>query len=123
MTLKRASKLGQLLLDEGLVTEADLRRALEAQGKDNKRLGEQLIDLGILSPKAMLSALAKQLNVKACQLRHGLIDPAVARLLDKDEAVRLKVLPMFKVGDTLTVAMAEPQSLPTIDRLSALTGC
>jgi type IV pilus assembly protein PilB len=123
MTLKRASKLGQLLLDEGLVTEADLRRALEAQGKDNKRLGEQLIELGILSPKAMLSALAKQLNVKACQLRHGLIDPAVARLLDKDEAVRLKVLPMFKVGDTLTVAMAEPQSLPTIDRLSALTGC
>ncbi len=123
MPLKRTSKLGQLLLDQGLVTEADLRRALEAQGKDNKRLGEALIDLGILSPKAMLSALSRQLEVKACQLRHGLIDPAVARLLDRDEAARLKALPLFKVGDTLTVAMAEPQSLPTIDRLSALTGC
>lgn len=123
MSLKRANKLGQLLLDEGLVTEDDLRRALEAQSKDNKRLGEQLIDLGILSPKAMLSALAKQLGVKGCQLRHGLIDPGVARLLDREEAARLKALPMFKVGDTVTVAMAEPQSLPTIDRLSALTGC
>jgi len=123
MTLKRMNKLGQLLLDEGLVTEADLRRALEAQGKDNKRLGEQLIELGILSPKAMLSALAKQLNVKACQLRHGLIDPAIARLVDREQATRLKALPLFKVGDTLTVAMAEPQSLPTIDRLSGLTGC
>ncbi len=123
MTLKRTSKLGQILLDEGLVTEDDLRRALEAQSKDNKRLGEQLIDLGVLSPQAMISALAKQLGVKGCQLRHGLIDPNIAHLLDRDEAARLKALPMFKVGDTLTVAMAEPQSLPTIDRISALTGC
>jgi hypothetical protein len=123
MPLKRVNKLGQVLLDEGLVTETDLRRALESQDKDNKRLGEVLMDMGILSPKAMLSALAKQLNVKAVQLRHGLIDPAVARLLDREEAARLKALPLFKVGDTLTVAMAEPQALPTIDRLGALTGC
>ncbi len=123
MSLRRVGKLGQLLLDEGLVTEDDLRRALDAQSKDNKRLGEQLIDLGVLSPKAMLSALGKQLNVKACQLRHGLIDPGVARLLDREEAARLKALPMFKVRDRLTVAMCEPQSLPAIDRLSALTGC
>jgi type IV pilus assembly protein PilB len=123
MALKRTNKLGQILIDEGLVTEADLRRALDAQGKDNKRLGEQLIDMGILSPKAMLSALAKHLGVKACQLRHGLIDPTAARLIDKEEAARLKALPLFKVGDVLTVAMAEPQALPTVDRLAALTNC
>jgi type IV pilus assembly protein PilB len=123
MALKRTNKLGQILLDEGLVTEDDLHRALEAQNKDNKRLGEALIDLGILSPQAMISALAKQLNVKGVQLRHGLIDPNVAKLLDAEEAERLKVLPLFKVSDVLTVAMAQPQSLPTIDRLSALTGC
>ncbi|MGD8453707.1 MAG: ATPase, T2SS/T4P/T4SS family [Phycisphaerae bacterium] len=123
MSVHRTGKLGQLLLDEGLVTEADLLRALEAQNTDNRRLGELLIDLSILSPKAMLSALAKQLGVKCCQLRHGLIDPAAARLLDREEATRLKVLPLFKVEDRLTVAMTEPQALPTIDRLSALTGC
>ncbi|MCK4340904.1 MAG: Flp pilus assembly complex ATPase component TadA [Phycisphaerae bacterium] len=123
MSLKRSNKLGQILLDEGLVTEDDLRRALQAQGQDNKRLGELLIDLGILSPLAMISALARQLNIKGCQLRHGLIDPAVAQLLDREEAARLKALPLFKVGETVTVAMAEPQSLPTIDRLSALTRC
>ena len=123
MTPKRSDKLGQLLMEEGLVTEAELLRALQAQSKDNRRLGELLIELGILSPKAMLSALAKQLGVQACQLRHGLIDPVAARLLDREEALRLKALPLFKVGDTLTVAMAEPQSLPTIDRLNALTGC
>jgi type IV pilus assembly protein PilB len=122
MKLKRTDKLGELLLAEGLVTEADLLRALKHQHADNKRLGELLIDLHLLSPTALLSALAKQLSVKACHLRHGLIDPNVARLLDHDEAVRLKALPLFKVGNVLTVAMAEPQSLPTIDRLSLLTG-
>ncbi|MBP9027151.1 MAG: Flp pilus assembly complex ATPase component TadA [Phycisphaerae bacterium] len=119
----RTNKLGQLLVEQGLVSEADLLRALEAQNKDNKRLGEVLIDMGILSPKAMLSALAKQLKVKCCHLRHGLIDPAVARLVDREQAARLRVLPLFKVGNTLTVAMAEPQSLPSVDLLSAVTGC
>jgi type IV pilus assembly protein PilB len=123
MGLMRTNKLGQLLLEQGLVSETDLLRALEAQNKDNKRLGEVLIDLGILSPKAMLSALAKQLKVKCCHLRHGLIDPAAARLVDREQAARLRVLPLFKVGNTLTVAMAEPQSLPTVDLLSSVTGC
>jgi type IV pilus assembly protein PilB len=122
MAVKRSSKLGQLLVDEGLVTEVELHRALEVQKKDGQRLGEALIDLGILSPKSLLGALAKQFNVKYCVLRHGLIDPAAARLIDREEAARLKALPLFKVGDTLTVAMMEPQSLPTIDRISALTG-
>jgi type IV pilus assembly protein PilB len=123
MKLTRVNKLGEMLVAEGLVSEDDLLRALKHQHSDNKRLGELLIDLKLLSPTALLSALAKQLNVKACQLRHGLIDPNIARLLDQEEAKRLKALPLFKVGKTLTVAMAEPQSLPTIDRLSLLTGC
>ncbi len=123
MKLTRTNKLGEMLIAEGLVSEDDLLRALKHQHGDNKRLGELLIDLKLLSHNALISALAKQLNVKGCQLRHGLIDPNVARLLEREEAARLKALPMFKVGGTLTVAMAEPQSLPTIDRLSLLTGC
>ncbi len=123
MRLGPKSKLGQLLVNEGLVTEQDLVRALKHQHSDNKRLGEILVDMGILSPQALLSALARHLGVKGVHLRHGLIDPAVARLLDKEEAERLRALPMFKVFDELTVAMADPQSLPTIDRLEQLTGC
>jgi type IV pilus assembly protein PilB len=126
MNVKRVSKLGQLLVSEGLITDAELQRALEAPSSgpgDSKRLGQKLVDLGVISSSALLSALARQLNVKACQLRHGLIDPAVARLLERSEAERLRALPLFKVEGVLTVAMAEPQMLPTIDRISALTGC
>jgi type IV pilus assembly protein PilB len=124
MSLRRGGKkLGQVLLAEGLLNEQELTRALGFQHQDNKRLGEILIERNFLSATALLSALGKHLHVKAVYLRHGLIDPVVARLLDKQEAVRLRVLPLFKVRGQVTVAMTEPQSLPTIDRLASLTGC
>jgi len=122
MRFGKGDKLGQMLVQEGLVREEDLLRALKHQHADNKRLGELLVELNLLSPAALLSALSRHLGVKAVQLRHGLIDPAVARLLDREEAQRLKALPLFKVRNTLTVALADPQSLPTIDRLAHLTG-
>ena len=123
MNLKRAGKLGELLLAEGLLSEEELVRALALQAKDNKRLGEVLVEKSFLSATALLSALARQLGVKCVLLRHGLIDPQAAQLLDKDEAARLKALPLFKVNGVLTVAMAEPQSLPSVDRLATLTRC
>jgi type IV pilus assembly protein PilB len=116
-------KLGEMLLSEGLVTEEQLRAALVKQQTEGGRIGEILVTTGALSAQALVKCLAKRLGVKGCCLRHGLIDPKVARLLGRDEAERLGVLPMFKVGETLTVAMAEPQSLPTIDRLSEMTHC
>ncbi len=123
MSLKRGNKLGNTLIEQGLIDEADLQRALKHQGSDNKRLGETLVELKLLSPTALLGALANHLHVRACYLRHGLIDPEVARLLSYEEAARLKALPLFKVGNRLTVAMTEPQSLRAIDQLTRLTGC
>lgn len=122
MKRQPTNKLGQMLVEQGLVKEADLHRALAVQARDDKRLGEVLVDMEILSSTALLSALARQLNVKAVHLRHGLIDPTVARLLGPEEAQRLNVLPLFKVGDVITVAMSEPKSLPKIDRIRSLTG-
>ena len=123
MSIRRQGKLGKYLLDQGLVSDEQLLRALQLQERDNRKLGEILIELGVLSQGALLSALAANLNVRCVQLRHGLIDPVAARLIDREESQRLKVLALFKVENQLTVAMAEPQSLPTVDRLAKLTGC
>ena len=123
MNLRRNVRIGEVLIEQGLLSEQDLQRALRHQTTDNKRLGEVLIDMKMLSPTAMLNALARHLNLKACYLRHGLIDPQVARLLSREEAARLKALPLYKVRDQLTVAMAEPQSLRKLDQLARLTGC
>ena len=119
----QTKKLGEQLIAEGAITPEQLEEALASQGSSGEHLGQSLVEMGMLPASTLVETLANRLGVKGCVLRHGLIDPKVAKMLDKDEAQRLKALLLFKVGEVLTVAMAEPQSLPSIDRLQYLTGC
>jgi type IV pilus assembly protein PilB len=121
--ISKGAKLGQTLVELGEITEEDLRQALDAQRKTGHKLGETLVDLGILSPATLVKTLALKLGVPGTYLRHGLIDPTVAKKIDREEAERLRALPMFCARNRLVVAMAEPQNLPAIDRLAALTKC
>ncbi len=115
-------RVGEVLVQEGLISREQLERALAEQKSSGRMLGEMLVEQGVISSVAFVRSMAKCLGVPGCQLRHGLIDPLQVKLIGAEEAERLRVIPMFKVGDTLTVAMAEPQSLPAIDRLKQLTG-
>ncbi len=119
----KKTRIGEVLVEEGLLTQEQLVKALAQQRSTGRMLGEMLVEQGVITPAVLVQALARRLGVPGCDLRHGLIDPAVMNLIGEEEADRLKCIPMFKVRDTLTVAMAEPQSLPAIDRLRALTGC
>lgn len=121
--IKSTEQVGQLLIKMGAIDEEDLSTALKLQQKNRARLGETLLEMGVIKPAQLLEALSTRLGVKGCILRHGLIDPAIAKMIDRDEARQMKVLPLFKVGDRLTVAMVEPQRLPLIDRLVTMTGC
>ena len=116
-------RVGEALLNEGLVSEEQLQKALAEQKSTGRKLGELLVEQEVISGTTLIHALARCLNVRGCHLRHGLIDPALFELVGEEEAERLKAIPMFKVHDTITVAMAAPQSLPTIDRLRSLTSC
>ncbi len=119
----QTKKLGEQLVAEGAITSNQLEQALANQGSSGERLGQTLVEMGLLSATTLVNTLAHRMGVKGCVLRHGLIDPKIARMIDKEEALRLRALPLFKIRDVLTVAMAEPQSLPAIDRLQYLTGC
>jgi type IV pilus assembly protein PilB len=116
-------RIGEALVEEGILTEDQLKAALREQKRTGKLLGEMLVEQNVISQSSLVRTLSKRLGVQGVVLRHGLIDPATLKLIGEEEAQRLKAMPMFKVFDTLTVAMAEPQSLPTIDRLRQLTGC
>ncbi|MFO7906941.1 MAG: GspE/PulE family protein [Pirellulaceae bacterium] len=114
--------LGRQLLDAGLVTEGELEAALNYHRRKKKPLGEALLELGLLGEEQLLPFLHRQLGIPAVQLRNGLVDPATVRLLPRHVSERLHALPMFKVRDTLCVAMAEPQSLPQVDEIEEITG-
>ncbi len=116
-------KLGEQLIAEGLITPEQLSDALARQNSTGQRIGATLVDLGLLSGNALVDALARRMGVKGCVLRHGLIDPKIAKCIPKEEAERLRALPLFRVHDELTVALTDPQSVPVLDRLQNLTGC
>src|SRR3954447_17187335 len=119
----RRPKLGEALVQEGVLTQEQLARALAEQKSSGRMLGEMLVDQGVIGGAHLVQVLAKTLGVKGCQLRHGLIDPTLFKLVGAEEAERLLAIPMFKVHGTLTVAMTDPQNLPKIDRLRQLTSC
>ncbi len=116
-------KLGEQLIADGLITAEQLAHALAKQASTGQRIGTTLLDAGVLSTNALVGTLAKRMGVKGCVLRHGLIDPKIAKCIPKEEAERLQVLPMFRVHNEVTVAMTEPQSVPVLDRLRNVTGC
>ncbi len=116
-------RLGEALIEQGALSQEQLARALAAQKSTGAMLGEVLVEQGVVNGATLINALGRCQGIPGCVLRHGLIDPALLKELGDDEARRLKIIPMFRVHDTMTVAMAEPQSLPTIDRLGRLTQC
>ena len=121
--VRTESRLGEALVAEGIISQSQLDHILVEQRAGGGMLGEMLVQQGVIDNSRLLRFLAQQLGVPFCQLRHGLVDFTLLSLLGEEEARRLCAIPMFKVHDTLTVAMAEPQSLPKIDRLQQLTGC
>ncbi len=116
------TRVGETLVQQGAITREQLDEALSKQRSSGRMLGELLVEQGVISNLVLVRALGATLGVPGAVIRHGLIDPAMMKLLSEEECLRLKVLPMFRVHDALTVAMAEPQSLPTIDRLRQITG-
>ncbi len=120
---QRKVRIGDALVEDGLITSEQLTQILEEQKQTGRFLGEMLVEKELVTGQNIIAALSKRMGIRGCQLRRGLFDGQLLELIGREEAKRFKVLPMFKIRDMLTVAMAEPQSLPSIDRLRQMTGC
>jgi len=120
--LSQAIKLGQLLVQEGHVSQEDLEKVLSQQKTSRKKLGELLVAQKLVDEDVVLECLSKRLGLPAVKLRAGLVDPLVVDVIEKEYAEQNTIIPMFKVEDTLTIAMAEPQALLVVDDLERTTG-
>lgn len=118
-----AKKLGEILLEMGGVTEAQLDAAVSLQSKSNKRVGKILVENGSISENDLLKALSQQLKIPHVLLRAGLYESTATNLIPKEVARRLEVLPLFKVHDTLTLATMDPHAIPALDEVQDITGC
>jgi type IV pilus assembly protein PilB len=119
----RAAKatLGQQLIGANLISPQQLDVALAEGSQKGLRLGEVLVEMGMVQEDAILPFIEGHLGVPAVRLRDGMIDPIAVRLLPRKIAERLDAIALFKVRDTICVAMADPQNLEHLDEIERVT--
>ncbi|MDD3031469.1 MAG: ATPase, T2SS/T4P/T4SS family [Atribacterota bacterium] len=115
-------RLGEILINQGLINSEQLKRALEAQKTDGKKkLGEILVSQGILTQKQLLQALQHVYEAEYIELDEVILDPEIVTIIPKRIAVRYKIVPLSKENGTLTIAMANPLDVNTIDYIKEYT--
>lgn len=111
MQIKLRKRLGDLLVEEGIITENQVEQALSAQKRSGRKLGDTLIELGFLSEQQMLSFLSQQLSLPLIDLSRANVDIDAVQILPEVHARRLRALIIGKNGDTLRIAMSDPADL------------
>ena len=117
-----SAKLGELLVRENLITSQQLREALDYQRANGGRLGTTLVKLGLISDEVITSVLSRQYGVPSINLDLFRIDGDVIRLISEEVAMKYTVLPISKMGATLTLAMADPTNVFAMDDIKFMTG-
>jgi CBS domain-containing protein len=122
VTAKHTPKqLGQMLLEQGLLTQQQLEIALRQHRNTPKSLGRTLIDLGYIRERDLVRALAKQVGLDFVDLRVHHIDPVAAALVPDQLARRYRALPIGERDGKLLVAMSDPANLYALDDIRAVT--
>jgi type IV pilus assembly protein PilB len=117
-----SAKLGEILVRENLITSQQLRETLEYQRAHGGRLGSNLVRLGYVSDDVVTAVLSRQYGVPSINLDLFQIEPEVIKLISEDVAQKYAVLPISKVGATLTLAMADPTNVFAMDDIKFMTG-
>jgi type IV pilus assembly protein PilB len=120
-TAATSERIGDLLVREGLIKPEQLDTALRDARQGGTRVGFSLVKLGFIQESDLTRALAKQYRVPAVDLDRVVIDPKIVRLIPAELALKHMVLPLRRVGRTLTVAMANPTDAGAIDNLKFIT--
>jgi len=115
------SRLGQLMIERGLVCEEQLDQALEEQRTSGRRIGETLVELGVITSVDLAKVLADHLGVPFVDLQSATTDFVLAALIPENVARRYHALPVARWDDQLVVAMANPNDVFAVDDLRALT--
>jgi len=107
--------LGEMLVEENLITTEQLESALELQRKQGGKLGEVLINQGLVKAEDLAAVLSVQLNVPLIDLKKHKIQPNALRLIPEDMARKHTLIPLDVVDDSLVVVMADPEDIRTIE--------
>ncbi len=117
-----SQRLGDLLVKEKIITPEQLEQANKTQKEQSCRLGSALVKLGFLTDEDVTNFLSRQYGVPAINLSYFEIDPAVVKLIPFETAKRYQILPLSRVGASLTIAMVDPTNVFAMDDIKFMTG-
>ncbi|MBN1916322.1 MAG: type IV-A pilus assembly ATPase PilB [Verrucomicrobia bacterium] len=115
-------RLLQILVDGELVTEDQLSHALSIQKDQGGRLSEILAEQGYISETELMVTLSEHLGIPPINLSKIKIPESISSLISKQLARFYQVVPVSRMGNTLTVAMADPLNVFALDDLKMMTG-
>ena len=118
----KRERLGEVLLRNGTITRQQLEQALAVQKKGRRPLGQTLIDLGYVDDAGMRQALAMQLGIPFLALDRMTVDRSLSRFINRNYARRHTVVPVAVAGQMLTICMDDPTQRGVVEELTRSTG-
>src|SRR5580698_5369748 len=117
-----SSRLGEILVKDSLISGDQLKQALDYQKKNGGRLGTCLVKMGLVSDDDITAVLSRQYGVPSINLKFYEVDPVVIKLVPQETAIRYQIVPLSRVGSTLTIAMTDPTNVFAMDDIKFMTG-
>jgi hypothetical protein len=115
--------IGELLLRQSTISPQQLQDALNHQKVNGGKLGRAFVRLGFVRDEEITTLLSWHYGVPSIDLDPLTVDPAIVGIITAETARTYKVLPLWRTGATLTVAMADPTNVSALDDIQSMTGC
>ncbi|MDD5496442.1 MAG: ATPase, T2SS/T4P/T4SS family [Candidatus Omnitrophica bacterium] len=122
MILSLKEKILKIFVENNLIKEGDLQKAVSIQRQKGGSLSDILVEMGLISKKDLMVALSSELGIPPINLSRYKIDTNVIKLISKKVAKRYQIMPVSKMGNTLVVAMVDPLNIFAIDDVKVITG-
>ena len=119
---KNLKQLGELLVERGLIKADQLQHALEVQKDKGGLIGQVIVDLGYVSEEAIAQAITAQYGFPYLPMKNYEIDTEVIKVIPKNVAVQYCLIPVDKIGNNLTIAMANPMNNQAVEDIALMSG-
>lgn len=120
--LSLKDRLTEILINNKLITKEQLEQALKVQAVKGGKLSDIIVDLKFVKANELITSLSEGLGLPLIDLKRFKIDFDIVKMIPVDIARHYQIIPVSKMGDTITLAMADPLNIFAIDHVQALTG-
>ncbi len=118
---RERKRLGELLVETGALTPEQLETSLSGQKKSGMRLGQYLVQAGILNENIIIDTISRQLGIERYTPSKHPYDEGIDTYLPEDQAQKLRLVPLSKHGHLLTIAMTDPMDINALDAVEVAT--